>query len=189
VDAPNVLIRLARPDDWERVRDIRLRSLADTPNAYGSTIELEAAYGQPEWVAWIEGWEGATNVMYLADADGASVGMAVGSREGDEQDAHLYAMWVDPAWRTRGVGSRLVHEVLAWGRSWGSRWVILGGHREQRRGGPVLRAIGVRRHGRATPPPGGQPAPGADPPPRALTTVARFGRNRPHGLPPAYEPK
>lgn len=127
MDASNVLIRLARPDDWERVRDIRLRSLADTPNAYGSTIELEAAYGQPEWVAWIEGWEGATNVMYLADdADGASVGMAVGSREGDEQDAHLYAMWVDPAWRTRGVGSRLVHEVLGWGRSWGSRWVILG---------------------------------------------------------------
>lgn len=126
MDASNVLIRLARPDDWERVRDIRLRSLADTPNAYGSTIELEAACGQPEWVAWIEGWEGATNVMYLADADGASVGMAVGSREGDEQDAHLYAMWVDPAWRTRGVGSRLVREVLAWGRSWGSRWVILG---------------------------------------------------------------
>jgi ribosomal protein S18 acetylase RimI-like enzyme len=121
-----VRIRLARPDDWERVRDIRLRSLEDAPDAFGATLEQERVYREPEWVAWIEGWEGATNVMYVAEADDAFVGMAVGSREGSASNAHLYAMWVEPAWRTRGVGSHLVHEVLAWARSWGSRRVILG---------------------------------------------------------------
>jgi ribosomal protein S18 acetylase RimI-like enzyme len=126
IGASDARIRLARPDDWERVRDIRLRSLTDTPDAFGATFEEESAYGQPDWMAWIEGWEGATNTMYVAEAGGALVGMAVGSREGSATDAHLYAMWVDPAWRTRGVGSRLVDEVLAWARSWGSRWVILG---------------------------------------------------------------
>ncbi len=126
MDATNVRIRLARPDDWQAVRDIRLRSLMDTPDAFGATLEEESAYGRPEWIAWIEGWEGTTNVMYVADTDDALVGMAVGSRDGGAMDAHLYAMWVDPAWRTRGVGSRLVHEVLAWARSWGSTWVILG---------------------------------------------------------------
>src|SRR5262245_6609764 len=126
MDASDVRIRLARPDDWERVRDIRLRSLEDAPDAFGATLEQERVYGEPEWVAWIEGWEGATNVMYVAEADDAFVGMAVGSREGSAKTAHLYAMWVDPSWRTRGIGSRLVDEVLAWARSWGSTWVILG---------------------------------------------------------------
>lgn len=126
MDASAVRIRLARPDDWERVRDLRLRSLEDTPDAFGGTFEEEVAHGEPEVVAWIEGWKGATNAMYLADADGELVGMAVGSREGSALHAHLYAMWVEPAWRAHGVGSRLVQEVLAWARSWGSRWVTLG---------------------------------------------------------------
>jgi ribosomal protein S18 acetylase RimI-like enzyme len=126
MDASSVRIRLARPDDWERVRDIRLRSLEDAPDAFGSTLEEEQAYGRPRWLSWIDGWEGATNVMYVAEADGAFVGVAVGSREEGATDAHLYAMWVEPRWRTRGVGSRLVREVLARARSWGSRWVILG---------------------------------------------------------------
>jgi ribosomal protein S18 acetylase RimI-like enzyme len=52
--------------------------------------------------------------------------MAVGSRTGEEGRAHLYGMWVDPAWRTRGVGTRLVHEVLGWAGSWGARSMVLG---------------------------------------------------------------
>jgi ribosomal protein S18 acetylase RimI-like enzyme len=35
-------------------------------------------------------------------------------------------MWVEPAWRTRGVGARLVGEVLAWAASQGARSVVLG---------------------------------------------------------------
>ena len=126
MDVPGISIRPARRDEWERVRDLRLRSLEDAPHAFGSTLEEEEAYAQPEWIAWIEGWEGATNVLYVAESGDAWVGMAVGSRSGDAPSAHLYAMWVDPAWRTRGVGSALVDEVLAWAGSWGSRWVILG---------------------------------------------------------------
>lgn len=121
-----VRIRRASRDEWERVRDLRLRSLEDSPEAFGSTVEHERTYARPEWIGWIEGWEGASNVLYVAEAGDAWVGMAVGSRTGDAPSAHLYAMWVDPVWRTRGVGAALVEEVLAWARSWGSRWVVLG---------------------------------------------------------------
>jgi len=126
MDSVGVRVRLARRDEWERVRDLRLRSLEDAPEAFGSTVDHERAHVETEWIGWIEGWEGATNVLYVAEAGDAWVGMAVGSRTGDAPSAHLYAMWVDPAWRTRGVGSSLVQEVLAWARSWDARWVILG---------------------------------------------------------------
>lgn len=128
MEAPGVRVRRAIPAEWQRVRELRLRSLEDAPEAFGSTLEEEQAFGQPEWVAWIEGWEGATNALYVAEAedDGAWVGMAVGSRTGEEGRAHLYGMWVDPAWRTRGVGARLVHEVIAWAGSWGARSMVLG---------------------------------------------------------------
>jgi len=126
MDPDGVSIRLARRDEWERVRDLRLRSLEDAPEAFGSTLEEERAFPGPRWIDWIEGWEGATNVLYVAEDGDTWVGMAVGSRTDDAPDAHLYAMWVDPAWRTRGVGSGLVGKVLAWSASLGSRWVILG---------------------------------------------------------------
>lgn len=44
----------------------------------------------------------------------------------DETDAHLYGMWVEPAWRRRGVGGSLVQAVVDWARSWSARAVLLG---------------------------------------------------------------
>jgi len=121
-----VRIRLVDPDTWERVRELRLRALADSPDAFGARYEDEVGYGQAEVRAWITGWEGTRNAMAVAEVGEAWVGIAVGSRSGEELDAHLYAMWVDPAWRRHGIGARLVEEVLSWARSWGARAVVLG---------------------------------------------------------------
>ena len=119
-------IRPVAREEWERVRDLRLHSLADAPDAFGSTLERERSVGRPEWIAWIEGWEGATNVMFVAERDDRWIGMAVGSRTDEEADANLYGMWVDPTFRGAGVGARLVEGVLAWARSWSARSVTLG---------------------------------------------------------------
>ena len=120
-----VEIRPARREEWGRVRDLRLRSLSDAPDAFGSTLEREREHGEAEWIEWVEGWEDATNVLYVAEDGDTWIGMAVGSRAGDEVDADLYGMWVDPAWRGRGIGARLVDQVLGWAGSWGARSVVL----------------------------------------------------------------
>ena len=90
--------------------------------AFGEDPELVISLG----IAWIEGWEGATNVMFVAERGDRWIGMAVGSRTDEEADAHLYGMWVDPTFRGAGVGARLVEGVLAWARSWDARSVTLG---------------------------------------------------------------
>jgi ribosomal protein S18 acetylase RimI-like enzyme len=121
----DVRIRLVTREEWGRVRELRLRALADAPDAFASTLERERRLGQAEWIDWIEGWEGATNVGFVAERDEGWIGMALGSRTGDEPEAHLYGMWVEPAWRARGVGAELVERVLSLARSWGARSVIL----------------------------------------------------------------
>jgi ribosomal protein S18 acetylase RimI-like enzyme len=147
----NLRIRLARREEWEEVRELRLRALADAPDAFGSTIEPEREYGEREWIEWIEGWEGSTNALYVAAAGEAWVGMAVGSREGEDREAHLYGMWVDPAWRGRGVGASLVDEVLAWARSWGATSVALAVTESNTRAGAFYEHLGFADAGERQP--------------------------------------
>jgi len=122
----NVRVRAARWEEWEQARDLRLRALADSPDAFGSTLEREREHAEPAWRAWIDGWEGSANRFVVGETEDGWVGMSVGSRTADEPDAHLYGMWVEPAWRRRGVGGSLVQAVVDWARSWGARGVILG---------------------------------------------------------------
>ena len=117
--------RVAR-DEWERVRQLRLRALADAPDAFGSTLDEERAHGEAEWIGWIEGWTGSRNALFVAEEGERWVGMAVGSRAGDEPDAHLYGMWVEPSRRSSGIGASLVEQVFGWARIWDARSVILG---------------------------------------------------------------
>jgi GNAT superfamily N-acetyltransferase len=119
-------VRTARPDEWRRVRDLRLRALEDSPDAFGSTLERERAYAKREWLQWISGWERAVNRLLVAIDGQAWIGMAVGSRADDDERAHLYAMWVDPVSRRAGVGRRLVEVVLAWAEAEGATEIELG---------------------------------------------------------------
>lgn len=119
-------VRTARPDEWRHVRDLRLRALADSPDAFGSTFERERVYAKREWLRWISGWERAVNRLLVAIDEPTWIGMAVGSRADDDERAHLYAMWVDTGSRRTGVGRRLVEAVLEWAEAEGATEIELG---------------------------------------------------------------
>jgi ribosomal protein S18 acetylase RimI-like enzyme len=121
VTRATVEVRVARLEEWRAVRDLRLRALADAPDAFGSTLEQERRYGEREWVEWISGWEDTTNRLFVAVDGDEWLGIAIGSRTSDEATAHVYSMWVDPTARRAGIGRRLVQEVVEWSRSTGAR--------------------------------------------------------------------
>jgi ribosomal protein S18 acetylase RimI-like enzyme len=117
-----MLVRLAEADEWERIRDVRLRALLDAPDAFGSTFELEAAHEESDWRTWIAGGEGSEDqALFVAEDDEALVGLVIGVRWTEHPDpAHLYAMWVDPRAREAGVGRALVDAVCQWASTSGT---------------------------------------------------------------------
>jgi ribosomal protein S18 acetylase RimI-like enzyme len=118
---------VATDTDWPRLREIRLRALADAPDAFGSTLERERGYDEGEWLGWIRGWNDATtNHVVVATEAERWVGLAVGSHAVGDRVAHVYAMWVEPAARGRGLGRELVESVAAWALERGADELELG---------------------------------------------------------------
>jgi len=109
-------------DDWALFREIRLRSLLDSPDAFGSTYGEESSQSERAWRDWAAGrWRGGTAVVHaVRDEDGTPVGTATGAEyEADPAVAHVYAMWVAPDARSAGVGRALLDSVEAWARDRG----------------------------------------------------------------------
>jgi GNAT superfamily N-acetyltransferase len=117
---PGGVIRRLKAGEWQLLRDIRMRALADAPNAFAATLEQARAFPDDEWQRRARGWRAVGDVTFVCDGDG----MVVGVRDGD--DCWLGAMWVAPERRRDGVGTALANAVLDWARSWGAGRVLLG---------------------------------------------------------------
>jgi len=108
-------IQPAEASDWERIRTIRLRSLAESPNAFGTSLAEDEARPLAEWQARTKN-EAVAHFLAMTNDD-VSVGIAVGAPYTDYANgAGLFGMWVAPEARGHKVGSALVKEVIAWAR-------------------------------------------------------------------------
>ena len=117
-------VRPIRPDEWERFRDLRLRSLKDAPDAFGSTLEAEALLGFDKWKAWVA--DRPERKVIVAEQDGKLVGTASASPYQERKDELcLFAMWVDPSVRRAGVGRRIVEAIFAWAATTPNRKIVL----------------------------------------------------------------
>jgi GNAT superfamily N-acetyltransferase len=117
----NVTIRAITAEDWPLSRDLRLRALADHPDAFRSTLEQENE--QPdEW--WAEGVEATVgnprSELWVARLEGAPVGVVFGRVDEEYATLDIRAMWVAPEARRQGVGSDLIQTCVEWGRARGA---------------------------------------------------------------------
>ena len=111
------LVRRLRPEEWRELRALRLRALADAPDAFGAILAEEAI--EPD-ASWQHRASSPDRVVIVAEVSGRFVGMASGGRAPfDEPAAGLYSMWVEPAVRGTGVADAIVAAVVEWAREAG----------------------------------------------------------------------
>jgi ribosomal protein S18 acetylase RimI-like enzyme len=149
VSAGNPTVRRVRGDEGRALREIRLAALKDTPAAFGSTYESEAARTDADWSERAElGASGVERVTFFALVDDQIVGLVGGYRpDTGEPTVELVSMWTAPTARRIGVASALVMAVLDWARGNSATtvhlWVTHGNE-------PALRlyeSMGFRRTG------------------------------------------
>jgi predicted GNAT family acetyltransferase len=96
-------LRRLGPDDWEDFRDIRLRSLADSPDAFGSTLERELGFTEADWRRRLGG------PVYVVDDQHP---VAVGGIFDNDGTPHVWGMWTDPAHRGRGHARAILDALI-----------------------------------------------------------------------------
>jgi GNAT superfamily N-acetyltransferase len=108
--------------EWETLRDLRLAALRDAPGAFASSLERERSDSAERWRDRL-----SRNACFVAEVDGAQVGIAIGtpSYDGLPHRRDLISMWVHASHRGRGIATRLLRAVLEWAAGDGAREVAL----------------------------------------------------------------
>jgi ribosomal protein S18 acetylase RimI-like enzyme len=125
-----VRVAVAGPTDWQAVRQLRLSALADTPDAFGATLEEESARPESWWRGRLEpDAPGTTLLASLVDPEGvprpAGLVVVAPSFHGPASEAGIYAVGVAPSARGRGVGDALLHSAVNHARQSGYARVVL----------------------------------------------------------------
>lgn len=90
----NIEIKTFFERDWETYKLLRLASLQDSPDSFGSTFERETAFSEDEWKSRINASEGPAHVLPLfVELKGNPAGLAWGVVHNPESKfGHVYQM-------------------------------------------------------------------------------------------------
>lgn len=110
-------VRVLGEQDWQDFRSVRLAALKDSPDAFASAYDQEAAYAEDFWRVRMR-----RSQRLLAQEDGRTVGVvSVRSHDtGESQVGELFGIWVVPDKRGAGVAWRLVEAAARAARENGS---------------------------------------------------------------------
>src|SRR5260370_30570295 len=108
-------MRQLTPGDAALYRSIRLAGLKESPEAFGSTFDVEFTKPLAWFFARLSG-----SVVFGAIRDAKILGVAGFAGRQEEKEAHkglLWGMYVRPDARGVGVAGRLVEAVIAYARA------------------------------------------------------------------------
>ncbi len=119
-------IRRLTPEDWALYRDIRLRSLADSPTAFGTTYSQAIQNGTEIWRTRLVNLSPVLELPLLAEVNDVAAGLVWGKvLEPERPLAHLFQMWVAPEYRGMQIGRALLQRAIAWARESGMHMLQL----------------------------------------------------------------
>jgi GNAT superfamily N-acetyltransferase len=105
------VIRQITADDWQLLREVRLRALADSPDAFLETVERASAFPESHWRT--RATPNGKQACFLREDGTGMVSCFVAD---DPANVFLVAMWVAGEQRGTGVARDLVERVVNWAR-------------------------------------------------------------------------
>ena len=126
--AAGFIVRPFTAEEWPAYRTIRLRALADAPDAFGSTLAAEEALAPETWAARLaRSTTSGIDRALAAEANGELIGLAWAKQDADDASiVNLFQMWVAPEARGQGVAGALLDEAVRWATARGARALQLG---------------------------------------------------------------
>ena len=119
-------IEVISEDDWQLMRDVRLRALRDSPQAFGSTLAREESFREQHWRMRLRSspWFVARRAE---QPDRRVIGLAsmISEPGSAADDRHVVGLWVDSDARRHGVGTALLRAVATAARAQEARTVSL----------------------------------------------------------------
>jgi GNAT superfamily N-acetyltransferase len=145
-----------QPGQWRRWRELRLRALAESPEAFSSTHEENLRFLEETWQERARAFSapGGYRVMFVAvhEATGDWIGCAGGYVDSGGTP-NLISMWVAPEHRRSGIGRSLVAAVIGWARAAGHDLLRLDVVRGRDSAVRLYGRLGFRATGRSAPMP------------------------------------
>jgi ribosomal protein S18 acetylase RimI-like enzyme len=113
------------PDQWQLHKSVRCAALANAPFAYSSSLESALKRSDDDWMQITRRYADTPNsITYFAFRNELPCGISACVSDGNEVE--MYAVWVDPACRRKGVGRALIEYARAWSKANGATRLRVG---------------------------------------------------------------
>lgn len=115
-------VRVLEKDEWATYRDVRLRALRESPEAFAASVEEEEAF---EDHVWQDRMERSRRILAVEGDDVVGVvSVGTGHRTGIAGAGELFGLWVQASRRGTGVARRLMEKAAKVGRDVGLRQLV-----------------------------------------------------------------
>ncbi len=110
-----VVVELLEPNDWQRLRSIRLLALTESGHAFGGTYEVESAEDETIWRSKFE-----KNDFLIASVDGVDGAMMyIEVLNGDfGATCWIGGCWSDPRFRGKGLMRAMFNFIDQQDKDW-----------------------------------------------------------------------
>lgn len=110
-----VVVEIIDPNEWQRLRSIRLQALTESGHAFGGTLEGESAESESEWRSKF-----VKSDFLIASVDGVDVAMMfIEVLDGDfGATCWIGGCWSNPKFRGKGVLSSMFRFIDQQDKDW-----------------------------------------------------------------------
>lgn len=110
---PEAEIVKLTPDDWELLKDMRLRALQTDPLAFGRTYNEELQLRDEDWKEKLAEPDSEWFFSKKDDKFIAMAGIHFAKRATIQHRAEIVGVFVEPEYRKQGIGEDLMRKIIA----------------------------------------------------------------------------